>query len=225
MKHIVINPHDLEPREIHKLLLGIIIPRPIGLISTISAKSGPNLAPFSFFQAISANPPTLLFCPTRDRNGGIKHTHGNVIEIGEFVANVVTEKMATAMNISSGDFPENISEFESAGFTPLKSDKVKPFRVAESPVNLECRVIKIVEVSEEPLGGAVIIGEILRFHINEEVFDPENKMINPEKFDLISRLGGMAYAPIRERFDMSRPILSTTSESNPDDVKKSSESS
>ncbi len=207
MKIITIDPKELAPRQNYLLLLGIIIPRPIGLISTLSNENIPNLAPFSYFQALSANPPAALFCPTRNREGVEKDSLRNVKANGEFVACTVTEEMAERMNLASAEFPENVSEFEKSGFTKAESKVVKPFGVMESPVCMECRVANIFEFPPNPLSGAVVVGEILRYHISENVLDQENLLIKPERYKLISRLGGSAYGRVENPFEMPRPKL------------------
>ena len=212
MEFHTLFPSELESRHIQQLLLAVVIPRPIGFISTISAGGEPNLAPFSYFQALSAAPPALMFSPNRDRSGRIKHSLRNVREVGEFVANSVSEEMAEAMNYASGEFPDGVSEFKKAGFTPLPSRVVKPFRVAESPVNMECRVIHLHELSDQPLGGTIVVGEIVAFHIREDLFDAENRLLRADRFHPLSRLGGISYAPIRDRFDMPRPKMTPEGE-------------
>lgn len=207
MNFISIAPGDLEPRRFHRLLLEIVVPRPIGLISTVSESGTPNLAPFSYYQALSVQPPAVMFSPNRDRFGREKHSLINARATMEFVANAVTEDMAEAMNLASGEFPEDVSEFAEAGFTPLPSDLVKPPRVAESPVQMECRVLQIVELSRLPLGGSVVIGEIVRVHLHRDVYDPDSGIIRAETYRPLSRLGGVAYAPVREVFQMPRPKM------------------
>ncbi len=205
MNIITLDPTELEPRQNYLLILGMVVPRPIAMISTISADGSLNLAPFSFFQAVSANPPGVIFSPTRDRHGQIKHSLRNVQESGEFVVAMVTEDMAEAMNLTSAEFPDGVSEFEQAGFTPTPSDIVKPRLVLESPVNLECRVHSIVEMSKKPLSGAIVIGEVVRMHIHLDVFDHEKMVIDRDKYDVISRLGGSSFGRIADSFEMPRP--------------------
>ena len=207
MSIITLNTEDLDHRQNHLLLLSIVVPRPIGLISTISKDGKANLAPYSFFQAISANPPAILFCPIRNRHAEPKDSHINAEQTGEFVAAVVTEEMAEPMNLASVEFPHGISEFEKAGFTAKPAEIVKPSLVGESPVNMECEVFKIVEMDNKPLSGAIVIGKVVRVHIREDMFDAEKNVVKEDGYNLISRLGGSGYAPIREIFEMSRPML------------------
>lgn len=204
---LAIAPGDYPSPQVHQLILSIVIPRPIGLISTISREGVPNLAPFSFFQAVAAEPPTLLFCPNRNRWGQPKHSLLNALSTREFVANAVTEEIAERVNYASGEFPDGVSEFEEAELTPLPSQMVKPFRVAESPVQMECRVLEVLELSHKPLGGSVVIGEIVMFHIRREVLDPERLMVSLRHYRPISRLGGITYGLLREFLDMPRPQM------------------
>lgn len=210
MSFYSINPSDLSAPERHSLMLSIIIPRPIGLISTISADGLPNLAPFSYFQAVSAVPPLLIFCPNRNRFGKTKHSLINARDQREFVACMVTEEMAEAINYASGEFPDGINEFKEAGFTPITSELVKPFRVAESPVQMECRVRDVIEFSDQPLGGSIVIGEIVLFHINEDILvktASQHQTLDSQLYKPISRLGGIAYGLLGKTFDMPRPKM------------------
>lgn len=207
MEYQVITPSDLKPPVFHKLLLSLVIPRPIGLISTISEDGIPNLAPFSFFQAVSSVPPCLLYCPNRNRMGKAKHSLLNAKSTKEFVANTVLESFAEQMNFASGEFHDGVSEFNESGFTPLPSLHVKPFRVAESPVNFECKVLHVLELSDQPLGGSIIVGEIQAIHINKDILDSEKLIADLSKYNVISRLGESAYAPIERTFDMPRPEM------------------
>ncbi len=204
-----INPSELSAPDRHALMLSVIIPRPIALISTISLDGLPNLAPFSYFQAVSAVPPLLLFCPNRNRHGRVKHSLLNARDQREFVACMVTEEMAEAINYASGEFPDGVNEFEVAGFTPIASELVKPFRVAESPVQMECRVREVIEFSDQPLGGSIVIGEIVLIHVREELLASVNppRLTGASSYAPISRLGGVAYGLLRETFDMPRPKM------------------
>jgi flavin reductase (DIM6/NTAB) family NADH-FMN oxidoreductase RutF len=204
---IVVDPSTEDPRDIYKLLIGSVVPRPIAFVSTLSADGIRNLAPFSFFNAVCPNPPVVCFSttfkgtstPTR------KDTLRNVQETGEFVVNIVSEDFAEAMNQTSGDYPFEVDEFAVSGLTPVPSDLVKPYRVAESRVQMECKLIQVVTVSERPLGGALILGEVVRFHLDESLIN--NFRIDPDKLRAIGRMGGTAYARTRDRFDIARPIV------------------
>jgi len=205
-----ITPADLSAPERHALMLSIIIPRPIGLISTISIDGLPNLAPFSYFQAVSAVPPLILFCPNRNRFGHVKHSLINARVQREFVACTVTEEMAEAINYASGEFPDGVDEFKKAGFTPLASGLVRPLRVLESPVQMECRVRDVIEFSDQPLGGSIVIGEVVRFHIRDDLLSGGKMEIrNQESYRPISRLGGVAYGVLNDTFDMPRPKMTS----------------
>ena len=201
---MIINPAEHEARNIYKLMIGSIVPRPIAFVSTVSADGIRNLAPFSFFTGVSANPPVVLFCPVRRATDGqVKDTLHNVQSTGEFVVNIVSEDFAAPMNLCSADFPPEVDEFEMSGLTPLASDLVRPPRVLESRVQMECKVLQIVEVGAGPLGASVVLGQVLRFHVADELY--EDFRIDPDKLRAIGRMGGPTYARTADRFDMPRP--------------------
>jgi flavin reductase (DIM6/NTAB) family NADH-FMN oxidoreductase RutF len=201
---MTITPSEHDYRDIYKLMVGAIVPRPIAFVSTISSSGIRNLAPFSFFTGISANPPVICFCPMiRGSDGGRKDTLRNIEAVKEFVVNVVSEEFAEQMNMCSAEFPPNIDEFEVSGLTPIASDLVKPPRVKESHINMECRLLQIVDVSAKPLGGSLVIGEVLRFHVDDALFD--NYKIDPDRLHAIGRMGGPTYVRTTDRFDMIRP--------------------
>jgi len=208
---VIVNPPENDYRDIYKLMVGVIVPRPIAFVSTISADGVRNLAPFSFFTGISANPPVICFSPMIRGDGSRKDTLRNIEAVKEFVVNVVSEEFATQMNICSAEFPPDVDEFEMSGLTPIASDLVKPPRVKESHINLECRLLQILDVSAKPLGGSIVLGEVLRFHIDDALF--ENFKIDAGKLHAIGRMGGPAYTRTTDRFDMVRP---TTGEIKPD---------
>jgi flavin reductase (DIM6/NTAB) family NADH-FMN oxidoreductase RutF len=187
-------------------MIGVIVPRPIALVSTVSVDGIRNLAPFSFFTGISSKPPLICFCPgPRSEPGPRKDTLINVSMTKEFVVNIVSEEIAEAMNLTSGEYPSGVDEFDVAGLTPAPSDLVKPPRVAESHVSMECRLALAIEFSQEPGGGNLIVGEILRFHLDERVIS-ENLRIDPDKLRAVGRMGGpTGYTRTRDRFDMIRP--------------------
>ena len=212
---MTVDPATSQPRDVYKLLVGAIVPRPIAFVSTLSADGVLNLAPFSFFTAISANPPVICFSPMiRSSDGHKKDTLRNIEATGEFVVNVVSEEFAAQMNVCSQEFPPEVDEFAVSGLTPLASEAVKPPRVAESHINMECRLIQIVDVSSKPLGGSIVLGEVLRFHIHDALFD--NYKIDPGKLHPIGRMGGPTYTRTTGRFDMSRP---QTGEIKPAEIK------
>jgi len=200
---IAFNPDEVAWRSFYKLMAGSILPRPIGWISTVDARGVPNLAPYSFFNAVCPNPPHVLFCPNV-RADNPKDTLANVRATGEFVVNIVTQPTAAAMNATAADFPPDVDEFAAAGLTRLPSEVVKAPRVAESPIHYECRVTQIIDVSDEPGGGSVVIGRVLRLHVAEHV------LIGNDKIDLaalepVGRLAGSSYARINDIFELVRP--------------------
>ena len=203
---MIIDPQEHTPRDIYKLMVGSIVPRPIAFVSTVSPDGIRNLAPFSFFTGISANPPVICFSPMiRGSDGSRKDTLNNIEATGEFVVNVVSEDFAEKMNACSGEYPPEVDEFELSGLTAAPSDLVKPPRVKESRVNMECRLIQVVHVSPKPLGGSIVLGEVLRFHVDDEVI--ANFAIDPDKLHAIGRMGGPTYTRTTDRFAMERPAV------------------
>jgi len=201
---MVIDPRLEDPRNVYKILIGSILPRPIAFVSTISPEGIRNLAPFSFFTGISANPPVICFSPMiRSSDGQRKDTLRNIEATREFVVNIVSEDFAQQMNICSGEYPPEVDEFEKSGLTPIPSDLVKPPRVAESRVNYECRLHQIVEVSSQPLGGSIVLGEVVRFHVAEDLV--EDFRIDPDRLRPIGRMGGTEYTRTADRFSLVRP--------------------
>lgn len=195
---------ERERRDNFKTLVSAVIPRPIAFVSTISSDGISNLAPFSFFNAVGNNPPAVVFSPATKADGSSKDTVANLRAVGEFVVNVVPYEIREAMNESSRPFPPEIDEFEAAGFTPLPSRFVRPSRVAESPVHMECKLLQIVPVGDGPLSGNICIGEILCFHVANAFLLPDGT-VDVEKVDLVARLGGAGYSTIRDRFDLQKP--------------------
>jgi flavin reductase (DIM6/NTAB) family NADH-FMN oxidoreductase RutF len=205
---LTIDPKELPTPKLHGYLLGAIGPRPIAFASTIDENGTPNLAPFSFFNVFSANPPILIFSPARSgRTNTNKDTYNNVKKVAEVVINVVNYDIVHQMSLASSPYDSSIDEFDKAGFTKLKSDTIKPFRVAESPVQFECVVNEIIELGQEGGAGNLIICEVKRIHINEQVLDKEGK-IDQHKIDLVSRMGGNWYcrANTDSMFEISKPI-------------------
>jgi flavin reductase (DIM6/NTAB) family NADH-FMN oxidoreductase RutF len=188
-----IVPGEVKTALLHSYLLGAIAPRPICFASTVDAEGRPNLSPFSFFNVFGSKPPTLIFSPARRvRDNSIKHTLENIKATGEVVINVVSYPIVQQMNLASCEYPAGVDEFAKAGFTPLKSDLVKPFRVAESPAQLECKVLQVIETGQEGGAGNLIICEMLAMHIHDDVLD-ETGTIDPHKIDLVARMGGDYY--------------------------------
>jgi flavin reductase (DIM6/NTAB) family NADH-FMN oxidoreductase RutF len=201
---LIVDPREAGFQNVYKLLIGAVVPRPIALVSTISREGIPNLAPFSFFTAVSANPPVVCFCPVRRPGSNpYKDTLSNISATGEFVVNIVSEEFAEKMNLSSAEFPPEVDEFEASGLTPTPSDLVGPPRVAESHVHMECKLYLTIEIGELPGSGNLVLGEVVRFHVDDQYFD--DFKIDPDKLRPIGRMGGATYTRTTDRFDMVRP--------------------
>ena len=192
----MIKTIDLKSGEtdgLYQYLSAAITPRPIAFVSTIDKSGNKNLSPFSFFNVFSINPPILVFSPVRRmRNNTSKHTLRNVLEIKECVISLVTEDIAQQVSLSSCDFDSETNEFEKAGFTEVKSDLVSPPRVKESPINFECKINEIIPLGEEGGAGSLVLCEVLKIHIDEVVLD-KNNAIDPQKLNIVSRLGANWY--------------------------------
>lgn len=201
---LIIDPSLQTTQEIYKILVGAIVPRPIALVSSLDASGHRNLAPFSFFTAASANPPIICFCPLiRGSSGTRKDTLNNIEATREFVVHVVPESIAARVNLASSEVPPEIDEFSLAGLTPVASDIVKPVRVKESPVAMECRLVEVVHVSPRPMGGSIVIGEVVRFHVDDQLID--NFRIDPSLLDAVGRMGGSTWVRTTDRFELERP--------------------
>lgn len=195
---MILDPHTVSPGAMYRFMISVVVPRPIAFVSTAAADGRFNVAPFSYFVAITNRPP-LLGISMNARAGGPKDTLRNLRETGDFVVNVVSEPMAERMVQSSGDWPADVDEFQLTGLTPLASDLVRAPRVAESPVSLECRLHR-----EIPLGDATfVVGEIVRAHVADVVLT--DGRVDPVKLAPLGRLGGDGYAPLREVLHMARP--------------------
>lgn len=189
----------------YKIMIGSILPRPIGWISSVDSRGNANLAPFSFFNAVCSDPPTVLFCPSiRGTDGAHKDTLNNVRTTGEFVVNIVTEGLATAMNMTSTEFPSEIDEIKAAGLTPIPSAVVKPPRVGESPIHYECRVVEILDIGDAPGGGSIVVGRVVHLHVSDEVLLGEDK-IDLAQLKPVGRLAGSGYCRVTDIFEMVRP--------------------
>lgn len=189
----VIDPKTTPTPDLHQYLLGTIAPRPIAFASTLDEQGRPNLAPYSFFNCFSSNPPILVFSSNRRvGDNTTKDTLHNVEETGEVVINAVNFSIVRQMAVASMDYPPGVSEFEKAGLTPIPSDLVRPFRVKESPAQMECRVREVIPMGEGGGAGHLIICEVLRLHISEEALDEKGR-INPHKMDLMGRMGRAFY--------------------------------
>ncbi len=221
---ISIDPKDIPTAKLHGYLLGAIAPRPIAFASTIDADGNPNLSPFSFFNVFSANPPILIFSPARRvKNNTTKHTLENAIATKEVVINVVDYKMVQQMSLSSTEYPKGVNEFEKAGFTMLASDTVAPFRVAESPVQFECKINEVVALGTEGGAGNLIICEVVKLHVSKAVL-AENGSIDQHKIDLVARAGGSYYSRAKEGFfEIPKPIstLGIGVDAIPENIKNS----
>lgn len=202
-----INPKEISTSKLHGYLLGAVAPRPIAFASTIDENGNPNLSPFSFFNVFGSNPPTMIFSPARRVRGNTtKHTLQNVEKIKEVVINVVNYEIVQQMSLSSTEYAQGVNEFVKAGFTMLPSDLVKPFRVAESPVQFECKVKDIIYTGDEGGAGNLIICEVVKIHIQDEVLD-ESGNIDQHKIDLVARAGGSYYSRARDGFfEIPKPI-------------------
>ena len=202
-----INPKEIPTTKLHGYLLSAVAPRPIALASTMDENGNPNLSPFSFFNVFSANPPILIFSPARRvKNNTTKHTLENAIATKEVVINVVSHAIVHQMSLSSTEYGLDVNEFDKAGFTMLASDVVKPFRVAESPVQLECKINEIISLGDEGGAGNLVICEVVKLHIDEAILD-KNGMIDNHKIDLVARAGGSFYTRAKEGFfEIPKPI-------------------
>jgi flavin reductase (DIM6/NTAB) family NADH-FMN oxidoreductase RutF len=194
MSHLRFDPKELSIGALHGHLVGAIGPRPIALASTIDAQGRPNLSPFSFFNVFGANPPLMIFSPARrGRDNTTKHSYHNVKAVPEAVINVVTYAMVQQISLASGEFPEGVNEFGKSGLTAIASEKVRPFRVKESPVHFECRVQQVIETGTGGGAGNLVLCEVVMIHIDGTVLDAEGR-IDQRRIDLVGRMGGHFYA-------------------------------
>jgi flavin reductase (DIM6/NTAB) family NADH-FMN oxidoreductase RutF len=222
---LTIDPKELPIPKLHHYLLGAVGPRPIAFASTVDESGNDNLAPFSFFNVFSANPPIMVFSPARSgRTGATKDTYNNVKVVPEVVINVVNYDMVQQMSLASSPFASDVSEFEKAGFTPIASETIKPKRVAESPVQFECKVIEVKELGDGGGAGNLVICEVTRIHIKEGVLN-EDGMVDQKKIDLVARMGGNWYCRADENsmFEITKPITTVGIgfDQIPDDIKNS----
>ena len=222
---MIIDPKNISLPELHRIILSSVAPRPIAFASTVDKDGNHNLSPFSFFNAFGINPPTLVFSPSRrGRDNTTKHTYENLKEVPEVVINTVNFEMVEQMSLSSGEFDKGVDEFMKSGLTPIDSELVRPKRVLESPVAYECKVNEIIELSKEPGAGNLVICEIIKIYINEDVLGKKGE-IDQEKIDLVGRLGGDLYSRTNGEsiFKVSKPgpIPSIGYDALPDYVKKS----
>jgi flavin reductase (DIM6/NTAB) family NADH-FMN oxidoreductase RutF len=200
-----VRPEQVPHREFYRILISTVAPRPIAWVSTLH-DGRLNLAPFSFFNAVSAKPPMLAFCPSLrvvDGHSVPKDTLRNIRETQEFVVNVVTFAVAEAMNVTSGEYDSLVDEFALAKLTTRPSQVVRPPQVAESPVSFECKLNRIIDFGTEAPSGSLVIGEIVSIHLEDNVL--KDGRLDPDSLDLIGRMGGMQYSRTTERFDLKRP--------------------
>ena len=203
-----LNPKDIPPRQLHHYLLGAVVPRPICFASTVDENGNSNLAPFSFFNVFSSNPPIAVFSPSRSgRTGNHKDTFNNIQKVREVVINMVNYSMAEQMSLASSPYSAEVDEFVKSGFNKVKSDIVQPHRLKESPVQFECKVLEIKQLGNKGGAGNLIICEILKIHISIDVLD-DNQMIDQQKIDLIARMGGNWYSRTEKKsmFEITKPI-------------------
>ena len=219
-----IDPKEIPTAKLHGYLLSAVAPRPIAFASTIDADGNPNLSPFSFFNVFSAKPPIMIFSPARRvRDNTTKHTLENTEEVKEVVINVVNYDIVHQMSWSSTEYADGVNEFEKTGLTMLRSDLVKPFRVAESPVQFECKVNDIVKLGTEGGAGNLIICEVVKMHISSEILN-EDQSINQEQLDLVARAGGSYYSRANKGFfEIPKPLstLGIGVDAMPEHVKNS----
>jgi len=206
---LTIDPKEIPVPKLHHYLLGAVGPRPIAFASTIDKDGNRNLAPFSFFNVFSANPPIMVFSPARSgRTNTTKNTFDNVKEVAEVVINIVNYSIVEQMSLASSPFEADVDEFVKSGLTPVASETVKPFRVKESPVQFECKVNEVVELGTEGGAGNLVICEVTKIHINKAILD-DNGAIDQHKIDLVSRMGGNWYcrANSDSMFEIKKPIM------------------
>ncbi len=208
---MIVIPKEIDPKDLYKLLIGSVLPRPIAWVSSISKEGVPNLAPFSFFTVASTVPPVLCFAPqyskVEEKNGKTipvpKDTLANIKETKEFVVNIVSHSLAEKMNQSSAPYAHNINEFEKVNLASKPATHIKPPLVAGSLINMECKLYDIIEIGHGLLGGNLILGEIICIHLNDSVY--KNTHIDLDVLDPVGRLSGNLYTTIKDRFELERP--------------------
>ncbi len=201
---MLIDISQTNALDVYRLLISVVTPRPIAWVTSVDAEGRVNLAPFSFFNVFGADPPVVVFAPNRKRNGSKKDTLHNVETTGEFVVNAAVADLAEQVNLSSTELPAGESEVELTGLSVLPSMKVKPPRLAESPVNLECLLRQVIPIGDGPLSANLVIGEVVMIHVAERVLD-ERGRVDPRKLRTIARLGGDFYCHTSDLFQMKRP--------------------
>lgn len=222
---LTLNPKEIPVAKMHSYLLGAVTPRPIAFASTVDKAGNVNLSPFSFFNCFGANPPILIFSPARrGRDNTTKHTYENLREVPEVVINVVTYNMVQQTSLASTEYPKGVNEFIKAGFTPAPSTVVRPPRVSESPISMECKVLQIIQTGDQGAAGNLVICEVLRMHINEQVLDAEGR-IDPWKLDAVARLGADYYCRVQgdSIFKVPKPLdkMGIGIDSIPENIRRS----
>ena len=199
---MIIDPQSFD--GFNRVLTGVVVPRPIAFVSTMSKDGLVNLAPYSFFNAVAYDPPTIVFSSSRKAGDKRKDTLAHIEETGEFVVNIVVDDITEAMNRTAAEFPSEVSEFEIAGLTPAPSQKIKPPRVAESPVNMECRLLQVVPLGQGDHQHGLVIGQIVLMHIRDDII--EGHRINHQRMKPTGRLAGSMYCHTSDVFEMVRPV-------------------
>ena len=200
-----IDPASVPVKDVYKLLISTVTPRPIAWVSSVDGQGIVNLAPFSFFNVVSVNPPILGFSPLLDGTGKSKDTLNNIRKTREFVVNVVSHQIADAMNQTSAPFEHHVNELEQAGLTAMPSSLVKPPSVQEAMVHYECRLHDIISFGNDPLAGNLVLGQICHIQVNDELKDGDR--IDVSKLDTVGRMEGSYYSTTRDRFAIDRPTL------------------
>ena len=198
---------EIDPRTFegfNRVLTGVVVPRPIAFVSTISTDGIVNLAPYSFFNAVAYDPPTIVFSSSRRAPSKEKDTLANIEDTGEFVVNIVVDDIAEAMNKTAAEYPADVSEFEIAGLTSAPSDRVKAPRVAESPVNMECRLIQVVPIGSGDHAHGLVIGEVVWMHVRDDIISGHR--INHQVLKPTGRLAGNMYCYTADTYEMVRPV-------------------
>ena len=197
-----LDPMTMAPTAVYKLLIGCVVPRPIAWVSTVDADGVNNLAPFSFFMGVCNDPPTIAFS-SGPREGQKKDTAFNAARAGEFVVNIVDDPLAEAMNLSSGEYPPGVDEFALTGLTAVPGVRVRAPRVAEAPISMECRLSQIISVGRGP--HQLVFGEIVYFHIRDELYSAETGRIDMHRLHPVARLAGEMYGHVHDVYAMKRP--------------------
>jgi flavin reductase (DIM6/NTAB) family NADH-FMN oxidoreductase RutF len=209
---MIVDPSTIPERQAYRLMISAFIPRPIAFVSTVSRDGVDNCAPFSFSMGVSSRP-VVLGVSVGERDTGLKDTARNILDSREFVVNLATEQIAEKMNIASGDYAGNVSEFDEAGLTRAPSEVVRPPRIADSPVSFECRLIRTLRVAD----NTVFFGEALRIHVDDRVIT--DGLVDPHKVRVIGRLGGPRYCRTQDIFEMIRPRVSGPKSAHPTDAR------